>query len=674
MFKKILIANRGEIACRIIKTAHRMGIACVAVYSQADRRAPYVAMADEALCIGPAPATQSYLAIDRIIAACRASGVDAVHPGYGFLSESVAFAEAVEAAGLTFIGPNHRAIATMGDKLASKRIARGAGIPTLPGGFSAIADAADACAIAEEIGYPVILKPSAGGGGLGMRIAHTREDIGAGFARAQSEAASAFGDARIFIEKYIEHPRHIEIQILGDKFGNIVHLGERECSIQRRNQKLIEESPSPYVDAALRTRMGEAALILARAVRYDSAGTVEFIVEPMSGAFYFLEMNTRLQVEHPVTELVTGRDLLCDMIRIAAGEPLDLTQSDVRLEGWAIESRIYAEDPSRDFLPSPGRLSVFRPPNETHHNGVTVRLDTGVVEGSEIPPHYDPMLGKLISHASDRATAITGQADAIDQFVIEGICHNVPLLASIMQNPRFRDGGLSTDFLAAEYPNGFSPRAASDDELERFAAVAATIDRVVKARQRLIAGRMAESQWPMVACECCVLLSCGPLGRRQIDVVIEDGGDGILVRAAESGRAYLCQSDWVPGTKLWTGKICGESVHVQVRAHLNHVHLQWRGIEVETCVLTRREAELAAFMRERKLEDDANGLRSPMPGLVKAIPVRAGEAVRRGDVLCIIEAMKMEMVLRAQEDATVKEIFAAEGMLVGVDAPLMEFV
>ncbi|HEY5226409.1 MAG TPA: biotin carboxylase N-terminal domain-containing protein, partial [Methylovirgula sp.] len=345
MFKKILIANRGEIACRIIKTAHRMGIACVAVYSQADRRAPYVAMADAAVCIGPAQAAQSYLAIDRIIAACHASGAEAVHPGYGFLSESAAFAEAVEAAGLTFIGPNHRAIAAMGDKLASKRIAREAGIPILPGGLSAIADVAEACAIADEIGYPVILKPSAGGGGMGTRIAYTREDIGSGFARAQSEAASTFGDARIFIEKYIEHSRHIEIQILGDKFGSIVHLGERECSIQRRHQKLMEESPSPYVDAPLRMRMGAAALTLARAVQYDSAGTVEFIVEPVSENFYFLEMNTRLQVEHPVTELVTGRDLVRDMITIAAGEPLDFAQSDVRLEGWAIESRIYAEDP-----------------------------------------------------------------------------------------------------------------------------------------------------------------------------------------------------------------------------------------------------------------------------------------------------------------------------------------
>ncbi|MGB8277752.1 MAG: acetyl/propionyl/methylcrotonyl-CoA carboxylase subunit alpha [Methylovirgula sp.] len=670
MFKKILIANRGEIACRILKTAHRMGIACVAAYSEADRDAPFVGMADEAICIGPAPATESYLAIQKIIEACKKTDAEAVHPGYGFLAERPAFADALQEAGLAFIGPNRRALAVMGDKIAAKQLARAAGVATLPGFLGTVEDPAAAAEIAEEIGYPVMLKSSAGGGGKGMRIAYARGEIEDSFARAQSEAASAFGDDRIFIEKFIEHPRHIEIQILGDRFGNIIHLGERECSIQRRHQKVVEEAPSLLVDEELRFKMGEEAIALAKAVDYESAGTVEFIVEPTGRGFYFLEMNTRLQVEHPVTELVTGVDLVEEMIKIAAGERLALTQADVHLKGWAIESRIYAEDPSRDFLPSTGRLVTFRPPAEGHHDGVTLRHDTGVVEGSEISIHYDPMIGKLISHAGDRAAAIAAQADALDQFVIEGISHNIPFLAALMQNPRFKSGALSTDFIALEYPQGFAPRLPEGDELDRLAAVAASIDHVMKARQRLISGQMAHLRQPVVSPERCVLL----FGRTRIDVVIDEGDDGLLIRMAQNGQAYLCQSDWGAGMKVWSGTIDQEPTYVQVRPRLNSFRLLWRGIVVEACVYSRREAELAALMLEKKAEHLAKTLRCPMPGLVKAILVTPGQAVKEGEILCVIEAMKMENVLRAESDAVVKEIYVAESASLGVDAVIMDFV
>jgi propionyl-CoA carboxylase alpha chain len=669
MFKKILIANRGEIACRIIKTAQRMGIACVAVYSEADRRAPYVGMAEEAIGIGPAPAAQSYLAIDKIVAACRATGAQAVHPAYGFLSESPAFAEALHAAGITFIGPNRRAIAAMGDKIAAKQLAREAGVSTVPGFLGAIADTAQAIAIAEEIGYPVMLKPSAGGGGKGMRIAFARVDLEAGFARAQSEAASAFADDRIFIEKFIEHPRHIEIQILGDKFGNVIHLGERECSIQRRHQKVVEEAPSPYVDEALRARMGAQAVALAKMVDYDSAGTVEFIVEPSGGSFYFLEMNTRLQVEHPVTECVTGLDLVEAMIKSAAGERLALDQADVHLKGWAVESRIYAEDPARDFLPSTGRLVRFQPPQEGHHDGITLRYDTGVVEGSEISIHYDPMIGKLITHADDRAGAIAAQADALDQFVIEGISHNILFLAALMQNPRFQNGALSTDFIANEYPHGFVSTAPSVDALDHFAAVAAAIDHVMKARQQLISGRIAE-QAAMSASSARSIV----FGRKRVDVEIDVADDGLSIRIVETGCIYLCRSNWGAGAKVWAGTINGSPIFMQVRPHLNSWHMLWRGMAVEASVYTRRAAELAALMPERKAEDLSKILRCPMPGLIKAIIVSAGQAVKQGDSLCIIEAMKMEMVLRADYDAVVKEIHVREGASLAVDAAILEFM
>src|SRR6201996_9346680 len=454
MFKRILIANRGEIACRIIKTARRMGIGTVAVYSEADRDALHVEMADEAVLIGPPPAAQSYLVIEKIIAACKASGAEAVHPGYGFLSEREAFATALAEAGIVFIGPNPKAIAAMGDKIESKKAAAAAKVSTVPGHLGVIEDEAQAAKIADEIGYPVMIKASAGGGGKGMRIAHSRDEVAEGFTRARSEAKSSFGDDRVFVEKFIVNPRHVEIQVLGDKHGNVVYLGERECSIQRRNQKVIEESPSPLLDEATRKKMGDQAVALAKAVGYDSAGTVEFVAG-QDKSFYFLEMNTRLQVEHPVTELITGIDLVEQMIRVAAGERLALKQDDIKLNGWAVESRIYAEDPYRNFAPSIGRLVRYRPPAEGVHDGVTIRNDTGVTEGGEISLYYDPMIAKLVTHAKTRIAAIEAQADALDAFTLEGIRHNIPFLSAIMQHPRWRSGELSTGFIAEEFRGGF---------------------------------------------------------------------------------------------------------------------------------------------------------------------------------------------------------------------------
>src|SRR5438477_8184170 len=490
MFKKILIANRGEIACRVIKTARKMGIATVAVYSDADADGLHVEMADEAVAIGPPPAAQSYLVIDKIVDACRATGAEAVHPGYGFLSEREAFPVALAKAGIVFIGPNPKAIAAMGDKFESKRAAAKANVSTVPGHLGVIDDDKQAVKIADEIGYPVMIKASAGGGGKGMRIAHSASEVAEGFARSKSEAKSSFGDDRMFIEKFIVNPRHIEIQVLGDKHGNVIHLGERECSIQRRNQKIIEEAPSPLLDAATRKKMGEQAVALAKAVGYDSAGTVEFVAG-QDKSFYFLEMNTRLQVEHPVTELVTGIDLVEQMIRVAAGEKLKLKQNDMKLTGWAVESRVYAEDPTRNFLPSTGRLTTYRPPAEVRANGIAVRNNTGVYEGGEISIWYDPMIAKLGTHAKTREAAIEAQADALDAFAIDGIRHNIPFLAALMAHPRWRAGKLSTGFIAEEFPKGFHNRAPQGESAKMLAAVAAAIDHVLGDRKRRISGQMA---------------------------------------------------------------------------------------------------------------------------------------------------------------------------------------
>ena len=666
MFKKMLIANRGEIACRIIKTARRMGVKTVAVYSTADKDAPHVEMADEAVEIGPPEAAQSYLAIEKIVAACRETGAEAAHPGYGFLSERAAFARALEEAGVVFIGPNPRAIEAMGDKIQSKKYAAAAKVSIVPGFLGAIDSAEGAARIADEIGYPVMIKASAGGGGKGMRIANTRQEVAEAFARAGSEAKSSFGDDRVFIEKFIVDPRHIEIQVLGDKQGAVIHLGERECSIQRRNQKVIEEAPSPLLDEQTRRRMGEQAVAFARAVHYDSAGTVEFVAG-QNRDFYFLEMNTRLQVEYPVTELVTGVDLVEEMIRSAAGEPLRLTQADVKLKGWAIESRIYAEDPTRGFLPSTGRLVQYRPPAEGKVEGATVRIDAGVCEGGEISMYYDPMIAKLVTHARDRESAIEAQVNALDAFVIDGIRHNIPFLAAVMQRERWRAGRLSTAFIAEEFPDGFSPLVAAGETRAVLVAVATHVDHVQNVRKRKISGQLREAASLSFELKRAVFL-----GRMRVDVEVEPRDGGVDIAFAD-GRRLRVDSPWTPGEPVWRGRIEGKPVVVQARAILNGFALAHRGVSVAARVYTRREAALAALMIGRKDEDCPHTLLCPMPGLVKSIAVREGQEVKAGEALCMVEAMKMENVLLAERDATVKKILAKEGDSLAVDAVIMEF-
>jgi propionyl-CoA carboxylase alpha chain len=666
MFKRILIANRGEIACRVMRTARRMGIATVAVYSEADEDALHVAMADAAVLIGPAPAVESYLSIAKIVAACRQTGAEAVHPGYGFLSERADFAEALAAAGIVFIGPNPKAIAAMGDKIAAKQAAARAGVSTVPGHLGVIADDAQAVRIADEIGYPVMIKASAGGGGKGMRIAHARGEVAEGFARARSEAKSSFGDERVFIEKFIEDPRHIEIQVLGDKHGQVIHLGERECSIQRRNQKVVEETPSPLLDAATRAKMGAQAVALAKAVGYDSAGTVEFVAG-QDKRFYFLEMNTRLQVEHPVTELVTGIDLVEQMIRIAAGEKLKLKQSDVTFSGWAIETRVCAEDPYRNFLPSIGRLTRYQPPQPRVDNGVTVRIDTGVAEGSEISVYYDPLIAKLITHAPTREQTIAAQADALDAFTIVGIRHNVAFLAALMQHERFQAGRLSTAFIAEEYPRGFQPVTAEGETQRVIAAVAAAIDHVLGERKRKISGQRAGQ---MVVRESERVVR---LGEREVVLTIMREGEVLAVHFAKQKKGHRLVSSWKPGDSLWSGTFDGRSVAVQVRPTLNGFDLSHSGVEVRALAYTEREAAAARLMPATSAADSGKALRCPMPGVVRAIAVAEGQEVKAGEALAIVEAMKMENVLRAERDGVVKSIKARPGDSLAVDAVIMEF-
>jgi propionyl-CoA carboxylase alpha chain len=670
MFSKILIANRGEIACRVIKTARRMGIATVAVYSDADRDALHVAMADEAVHIGPAPAAQSYLDAEKIIAAAKQTGAQAIHPGYGFLSERASFAAALSEAGLVFIGPNPGAIEAMGDKIESKKAAAAAGVSTVPGYLGVIEDAAHAARIADEIGYPVMIKASAGGGGKGMRIAHSRDEVQEGFDRARSEAKSSFGDDRVFVEKFIVQPRHIEIQVLGDKHGNVIYLGERECSIQRRNQKVVEEAPSPLLDEETRALMGAQAVALAKAVNYDSAGTVEFVAG-QDKSFYFLEMNTRLQVEHPVTELITGIDLVEQMIRVAAGEVLPLTQADVKLTGWAVESRVYAEDPYRGFLPSIGRLTRYRPPAEGVSDGITVRNDTGVFEGGEISLYYDPMIAKLITHAPTRAAAIEAQADALDAFAIDGIQHNIPFLSALMTHERWREGRLSTGFIAEEYPDGFHATAPSEKLARTLAAVAAVIDNVGNARKRKISGQLAGR--PVVFEHQRVVR----LGDLTLACEVDRAAGGFIVSFLdEAGRpvsTHELRSGWQPGEPVWNGVFDEEAVAVQVRPRLNGVALAHRGIAVEALVYTRREAELAALMPVKQQAGSGKHLLCPMPGLVVSVAVSEGQEVKAGETLAVVEAMKMENVLRAERDATVAKIHAKAGDSLAVDAVILDF-
>jgi propionyl-CoA carboxylase alpha chain len=671
MFKKILIANRGEIACRIIKTARKLGIATVAVYSDADRDALHVEMADEAVPIGPAPAAQSYLVIEKIVEACRKTGAEAVHPGYGFLSEREAFPLALEQAGVVFIGPNPRAIAAMGDKIESKKAAARAKVSTVPGFLGEIVDAKQAVRIAADIGYPVMIKASAGGGGKGMRLAHGPKEVEEGIALARSEAKSSFGDDRVFLEKFIENPRHIEIQVLGDKHGQVIHLGERECSIQRRNQKVIEEAPSPLLDAKTRAAMGAQAVALAKAVGYDSAGTVEFVAG-QDRSFYFLEMNTRLQVEHPVTELVTGIDLVEQMIRVAAGEKLKLKQSDIKLNGWAVESRIYAEDPFRNFLPSVGRLTRYRPPAEGQVSGGIIRNDTGVFEGAEISVHYDPMIAKLVTHAATRAAAIDLQAMALDAFVVDGVEHNIPFLAALMQHPRWREGRLSTGFIAEEYKGGVRARAPQGEELQLLAAVAIAIDHVGNARRREITHQMGGPSVRFAS------RRIAQIGGERIAAEVE-GALGTPIKVAfigdkdRRGAALELRSDWWPGQPVWAGTVRAQPVSVQARPILNGYELSYRGVRAKAYVYTEREAALAALMPEKAAPDTSKLLLCPMPGLVKAIHVAVGQEVKSGEALCVVEAMKMENILRAEREAVVKSIKAKPGDSLAVDAVIMEF-
>ncbi|WP_439631077.1 acetyl-CoA carboxylase biotin carboxylase subunit [Shinella sp.] len=649
MFKKILIANRGEIACRVIKTARRMGIATVAVYSDADRDALHVEMADEAVHIGPAPAAESYLVAEKIIAACKETGAEAVHPGYGFLSERASFCEALEAEGVIFIGPKPKAIRAMGDKIESKKFANAAKVSTVPGFLGVIEDGTHAERIAGEIGYPVMIKASAGGGGKGMRIAWDETEVRDGFERARSEAKNSFGDDRVFIEKYIVDPRHIEIQVLADAHGTTLYLGERECSIQRRNQKVVEEAPSPFLDEATRRAMGEQSVALAKAVDYQSAGTVEFIVDRERN-FYFLEMNTRLQVEHPVTELVTGIDLVEQMIRIAAGEKLALAQADIKLNGWAVESRLYAEDPYRNFLPSIGRLTRYRPPVEGTSGETIVRNDTGVYEGAEISMYYDPMVAKLCTWAPTRLQAIDAMSDALDGFTVDGIEHNVPFLAALMRHPRWRDGRLSTGFIAEEYPDGFAPMAPDADEAAILARVALSAHLVDAERRANHVDRLRPTM----------------PARRDWVVKI---GDAYHALTADDAVA----TDWRPGASVWRGTIDGRRVTAQLRPFANGLRIDWQGLSVRTRVFTPRLAELDALMPKKLPPDTSKMLLCPMPGLVVSIAVSEGQEVKAGETLAVVEAMKMENVLRAERDLTVGSIRAKPGESLAVDAVIMDF-
>ena len=665
MFEKILIANRGEIACRVIKTARKMGIKTVAIYSDADRNALHVKMADEAVHIGPPPANQSYIVIDKVMAAIKGSGAQAVHPGYGFLSENAKFAEALEAAGVAFVGPPVKAIEAMGDKITSKKIAQDAGVSTVPGYMGLIDTADDAVEIAGQIGYPVMIKASAGGGGKGMRIAWNDTECREGFQSSKNEAASSFGDDRIFIEKFVTQPRHIEIQVLCDAHGNGVYLGERECSIQRRNQKVIEEAPSPFLDAATRKAMGEQAVALAKAVGYTSAGTVEFIVDGEKN-FYFLEMNTRLQVEHPVTELITGVDLVEQMIRVANGEPLSLTQDDIKLNGWAMESRLYAEDPYRNFLPSIGRLTRYRPPAEVVKKTRVVRNDTGVYEGGEISMYYDPMIAKLCTWGPTRGEAIEHMRTALDSFEVEGIGHNLPFLSAVMDHERFVSGNITTAFIAEEYPEGFEGVTLPQDQLQRVAAAVAAMFRVDEIRRTRISGRM-DNHARRVGKDWTVTLA-----GESFEVKIKADKAGSTVKFLD-GTKMRVASDWTPGDPLATLTVNGEPLVLKVNPIDAGYRIRTRGADMKVYVRTPRQAQLASLMPEKVAPDTSKLLLCPMPGLIVKVDVEVGDEVQEGQALCTVEAMKMENILRAEKKAIVARINAAPGDSLAVDEVIMEF-
>jgi propionyl-CoA carboxylase alpha chain len=661
MFKKILIANRGEIACRVIRTARRMGIKTVAVYSEADKDARHVELADEAVLIGPPPSAQSYLQIARIVQACRDTGAEAVHPGYGFLSENAAFCAALEKEGIVFIGPKVHAIEAMGDKIASKKLAIEAKVNTIPGHNQAVTSADEAIEIARRIGYPVMIKASAGGGGKGLRIAHDDTQCREGLAACRNEAKNAFGDDRVFIEKFIEEPRHIEIQVLGDAHGNYVYLNERECSIQRRHQKVIEEAPSPFIDEATRQAMGEQAVQLARAVKYQSAGTVEFVVG-RDRSFYFLEMNTRLQVEHPVTEFITGLDLVELMIRVAAGDKLPLSQKDVRRVGWAIECRINAEDPLRGFLPSSGRLVKFIPPPETPGQ---VRVDTGVYEGGEVSMYYDSMIAKLICHGATRDQAIARMREALNAFVIRGVASNIAFQAALLQNPRFLSGNFNTGLIAEEYPKGFQATSLVHDDPLLLAAVAALARRRYIARAVQTTGQLRGHQrhvgddWVVA------------IGSKRFPLRLTPVAGGCRIEF--EGEASELLSDWKLGDLIFRGHWNGQEVCLQIqRVGWKYRLMHW-GTQVDATVLTARQAYLLSLMPEKPAPDMSRFLLSPMPGLLTDLLVKAGQEVKAGERLAVIEAMKMENTLRAEADSVVKEVFAARGDSLAVDQPILAF-
>jgi len=660
MFKKILIANRGEIACRVIKTARRMGIATVAVYSEADKDARHVGMADESVCIGPPPSKDSYLVIDKIIAACKQTGAEAVHPGYGFLSENPEFSRRLEESGIIFIGPKHYSMAAMGDKIASKKLALEAKVNTIPGHNAAIDTPEQAVEIAKGIGYPVMIKASAGGGGKGLRVAYDDKEAHEGFSACKTEAKNAFGDDRIFVEKFVEEPRHIEIQLIGDAHGNMIYLWERECSLQRRHQKVIEEAPSSFIDPATRKAMGEQAVALAKAVNYQSAGTVEFVVGK-DKSFYFLEMNTRLQVEHPVTELITGVDLVELMIRVAAGEKLPFTQDQVKLNGWAMECRINAEDPFRGFLPSTGRLVKYMPPPEIHG----VRVDTGVYEGGEISMFYDSMIAKLIVHAATRDQAIARMRDALNQFVIRGVASNIAFQAALMQNPRFLSGDFNTGLIAEQYPKGFNAADVPHADPAMLVAVAAAIHRQYLARNATITGQMPGHEFTPGE-DFVVLLGAA---QHQAKVLVAEGGWDVSF----AGERYELRSTWQFGDPLYVGTLNGQSICMQIeRRGLVYRLFHW-GVQADIQVMSARTAELKALMPVKAAPDMSKFLLSPMPGLLTQIAVVAGQEVKTGEILAKIEAMKMENVLKAERDCVVDKLLAKPGESLAVDQAIIAF-
>ena len=663
MFEKILIANRGEVAVRIIRTARRMGIKTVVVFSEADRDSLAVEMADERVFIGPAPAAQSYLVIDKIVGAAKQTGAEAIHPGFGFLSEKAEFADRLLAEKIVFIGPHPGAIRAMGDKIESKKTAADAGVSCVPGFIGEIEGVAHAVQISEEIGYPVMIKASAGGGGKGIRVAYNRRDVEEGFPAVRAEAKGAFGDDRIFIEKFVTAPRHIEIQVLGDKHGNAVHLFERECSIQRRNQKVIEEAPSPLLDEKTRQAMGEQAVALAKAVHYDSAGTVEFVASGADKSFYFLEMNTRLQVEHPVTEMITGLDLVEQMIRVAAGEKLSFKQKDLKIKGWAIESRIYAEDPYRNFLPSIGRLRTYKAPAEGRQSDTTVRNETGVREGDEISMFYDPMIAKLVTHGPTRIAAIDAQAAALDNFLIEGIADNIPFLGAVMEEADFRKGDFTTAYIKEKFPEGFEGVAPTKAQEKLLIATAAVARAFTARRAAQISGRISpangwQRDWVVILDKV----------HHLTHVDLDDAGAEVVI----DGKKHRFEARTRPGASIITGTFDGQPFAVKIKTAPEGYTLRLRGVIARAAVATPRGADLHRKIPEKQKADTSKLIVSPMPGLVISVDAREGQEVKAGEGVAVVEAMKMQNIIRAERDGVIAKVHVAAGASVAADEVMIE--